>query len=353
MTDSTNPRSHLTITRAGLFTTVQDSGRPDHLHLGLAFGGAMDVNAMRLANELVGNSAYAAVLELTMHGDSIELPQETLVALTGARFDATLSTHDRAQLPMPYGTPVLLPAGSTLNCGTVTRGCRGCLAVAGGIDVPVVLGSRSTLTRCGFGGFAGRPLRSGDVLPIGLPSNRSQRLIDALRLRRTAQDTVVSPDWFATSDSPHASSTPTNVTTLSVVRGPQFDWLDDASRQALLSSSLRVSHQSDRMGFRLTVEPTLTIRQASLPSSGTVMGMIQVPPDGNPILLMADAAPTGGYPVVATVIRADLSSAAQLRPGDAIRLHEIAMEVAHERLREQRRQLNRTLTMISLRTRSH
>ena len=285
----------LEVIRPGLFTTVQDAGRPGYRAQGLPVGGAADAVALRLANLLVGNAEDAAALEFTLVGPELRVTTDVVVALAGAEFPG-----------LPRWKPVRLKAGTSIDLGSAPRGCRGCLAVAGGIDVPVVLGSRSTFVRAALGGFGGRALRAGDRVPI-TPVPR--RFRDGWRI----DERILPVD--ATEHVLH------------YVPGAQA-----AEFRVSDSAAFRVRSQSDRMGVRLEGEPWRRGSQVELPSGPVVPGTIQVPPDGQPIVLLADAQTLGGYPQFGHVIAADLPRAGQLRPGDQIRFVAVDLAEAHARL---------------------
>ncbi len=293
----------ITVLAPGLHTTVQDLGRPGYRDAGVPLGGAADPVALRLANLVVGNPEAAAAIECTLVGPTLRFDADVTVALCGA-----------ACTGLPSGRPVHLPQGTILDLGAAVRGCRGVLAVAGGIDVPVVLGSRSTYAPGGFGGLHGRPLRAGDVLPLG----------DVVR--RT-----VGTGW---SLSPRLAPLPTNTTTLRVIPD------DDAARfgAAPWKETYRATTRSDRMGLRLA-GPALTGGGAGGVSVAVMPGTVQVPPDGQPIILLADAQTIGGYPVLGQVISADLPLASQLRPGARVRFATVTRDVALAALRRRERGL--------------
>jgi antagonist of KipI len=292
------------VIRGGPLTTVQDAGRPGHRAEGLPAGGAADLFALRLANLLVGNPDDAAVLECTLAGPTLEFAEDTTIAIGGAEFAG-----------VPSWQPIVVHAGGRLALGPCHRGCRGYVAIAGGIDVPVVLGSRSTHLRAHLGGHEGRALRDGDVLPAGawvLPHAVKHWRIDPHVLPAYSADPV-----------------------LRVLRGAQWDDFD----AGCLAGEFAVTPVSDRMGIRLA-GPTLVRRRGrELLSAAVAPGTVQVPPDGQPILLLADAQTIGGYPRLAHVIGVDLPLAAQLRPGDKVRFAEVTLEEAHRLWRQQERTL--------------
>lgn len=283
----------MTVIRGGMLTTVQDRGRPGHRAAGVPLGGAVDPFASRVANLLVGNAEDAAVLECTLLGPELVFSADTLVALGGVDFDGLAAWQPR-----------VVRAGENLRLGAARRGCRGYLAVAGGIDVAPVLGSRSTYLRGGFGGFQGRALRDGDVLAV---PDLARRPTDHWRI-----DPRILPAYGA---SP----------VVRVVRGAQTDEFGGA----LFAAEFRLLPQSDRMGIRLGGSKLVRIGGAGeLVSTAVAPGTVQVPADGQPIILMADAQTLGGYPQAASVISVDLPLVAQLRPGDRVRFSEVPLDEA-------------------------
>ena len=296
----------ITVERAGPLTTVQDLGRPGHQHEGVPVGGAMDDVALRLANLLAGNAPGVAALEATLAAPALRFARDTHIAVAGADMQWTVD-----------GTPVanwrstLVPGGAVL-AGTMARsGCRAYVAVAGGIDVAPVLGSRATLVAAGLGGVGGRALRAGDVLAICDAVNGAPV--------RAAGARSVSP-----------SARPAYGDTVRLVAGPRLDALVPAARARLLGQPLRVSQQSDRMGVRLELEgePLEVRAQHELLTAGVTMGTVQLPPGGAPIILMADRQTTGGYPRLGEVATVDLPLVAQLKPGDRVRFAVLSLAEA-------------------------
>ncbi|MEJ3743432.1 biotin-dependent carboxyltransferase family protein [Actinomycetes bacterium KLBMP 9797] len=271
------------IVRAGPLTTVQDLGRPGYAHLGVPRAGALDQPALRLANRLVGNPDTAAGLEITAAGCALRLRSAGAVALTGA--SAPLTVGGR---PSGYGQPVPVPAGALVEVGRPVHGVRSYLAVSGGVAVTPVLGSRSTDTLAGLGPA---PLRDGDVLPVG-PA--------------TAPSTVDFVPW----------EPPAATLRLRVRLGPRRDWFTDDAVAALLGTAYTISPLSNRVGARLTGAALARARSGELPSEGIVLGAVQVPPDGQPLIFLADHPTTGGYPVIAVV--GDVTPLAQAVPGTTV-----------------------------------
>ena len=286
----------------GLLTSVQDLGRWGYARYGVPTAGAMDSFAARAANLLVGNAPDAAVLEVTLAGPALRFRRACLVAATGA----DLSPHvDQAAIP--GWTACAVQAGAVLRFGKRRVGLRSYLAVGGGIDVPRVLGSRSTYLRGGFGGHHGRALQAGDLLAVGPAQPECARLAGRC---------------LPPASRPRYSRAPT----VRVVLGPHDDRFPAAALAAFLSAAWAVGPASDRMGYRLQ-GPTLARHEpADLISMGMPLGGIQVPGDGQPIVLLYDHQTTGGYPLIATVIQADLPLLAQLAPGDTVRFQAVSVE---------------------------
>nr|WP_168507161.1 biotin-dependent carboxyltransferase family protein [Streptomyces sp. S1D4-11]QIY94618.1 biotin-dependent carboxyltransferase family protein [Streptomyces sp. S1D4-11] len=277
----------LAVVRAGALTTVQDRGRPGHAHLGVPRSGALDAPAAALANRLVGNPVEAAVLETTLNGCALRPRSVVTVAVTGAPCPVTLNGR-----PAPWGAPVRVPAGALLDIGPARAGVRSYVAVAGGVAVDPVLGSRSTDLLSGLGP---PPLTDGTVLPLGRPDGVHTRV-----------DVV-----------PHPG--PPSELVLRVTPGPRDDWFTASALRTLATGTYRVSSASNRIGLR-TEGPSLERAvSGELPSEGMVLGAVQVPPDGRPVVFLADHPTTGGYPVIAVVRGADLPAAAQAVPGTPVR----------------------------------
>lgn len=275
----------------------------------------MDRLACRAANLLVGNDDGAAVLEAALLGPSIAFDVDTLLALAGGDLEATID----GQAVPPWHAAVA-PAGSTLKFGQAIRGCRAYVAVGGGIDVPLVFGSRSTYLRAAFGGHEGRALRTGDVLRTGPASALAGRIRDAIVTSPHGGASVARWSLGATLRPPYAPDV-----VVRAIAGAHMALLDDVSREALFNARFRVSSSSDRMGYRLEGTPLALREPTELLSEGVAFGTVQLPPGGAPIVLMADRQTTGGYPRIAEVASVDLPLIAQLRPGDALRFRPISL----------------------------
>ena len=272
-----------------MLTTVQDLGRWGWQGDGIPVAGPMDAYSHRLANRLVGNDQAAAALEVTLIGPELEAEGEVVCAVTGARFEVAV---DGA--PVPLDAPFVVRNGGRIRLGSRTSGARSTLAFAGGIDVPAIYGSRATSLAGRVGPFGGRALKAGDVLPIGpVAGRREGRPGTPLPL-------------------------PAGGARLRVVVGPHDDMFRPGALDVLCTARFIVTTSSNRMGYRLEGPGLEHASLGEILSDATPLGSIQVPPSGQPILLMADRQTTGGYPRIATVISADLPLAGQLAPGDWI-----------------------------------
>ena len=248
------------VAKPGLATTVQDLGRFGFAHLGLSPCGAADQISFRLANLLVGNSENSPALEMTLQGATLEFERPAVIAVTGAVCNCKIGSYR-----MPMFTAVEVPAGGVLQCSNSTGGARFYLAVQGGIDVPLIMDSASTDTRGKFGGFDGRLLRAGDVLRInGRPGMRSRAILPGAldALRRAGP--------------------------IRVTRGSHSDWFTDETLAKFLESEYRVTEQADRAGLRLAGEPVVPRERRQLLTDGIPLGAVQVPQDGQPIILFVD-----------------------------------------------------------------
>ena len=306
----------LTIHKSGMQTTVQDLGRTGFQKYGVVASGAMDSYALRMANLLVGNEENAAALEITLMGPLIQFDEDHVISICGG--DLTPQLDGKA---VKSWRAITAMKGQTLTFGKLRSGSRCYMAVAGGISVPEVMGSRSTYLRAKLGGYQGRALESGDQLAIG----------DAGAAQKSA---VQDESWFV--PSPPYSSEPV----IRVMKGRQFDLFSEESRKHFFSEAFSVNSQSDRMGYRLD-GPRLVLAEAQeMISEAVVFGSIQVPSDGNPIILMADRQTAGGYPKIAEVITVDLPLISQLKPGDCLRFKEVSVEEAQRLLKLQEKTIN-------------
>jgi antagonist of KipI len=294
----------------GIMSTVQDLGRFGCARYGVAASGALDGFAVRVGNLLVGNDENAAVVETTLMGLRLKVLRETVVALTGGDLQARKGSELLA-----VWRSHLVREGETISFAGPVSGLRSYLAVAGGIQVATVMGSRSTNLASGFGGFQGRPLRKGDILAV-------ESVKDALRFAGRA----FTPEWAPGYSSPWR---------LRVVWGPQDDHFSEEGKRTFVTAAFAVSPDSDRTGIRLKgpVVSRMSGMEESIISEGILSGAIQIPGDGQPIIILGETA-SGGYRKIATVISADLPLLGQITPGDEVAFEAVTMEEAIQALQE-------------------
>ena len=298
--------SQLVVADPGLLTTVQDLGRFGYQRVGVPPSGPMDRAAFVVANRLVGNPDAAAALECTIKGPRLEVRQTAVVAVTGATMGFSVNGQEAAAW-----TAVCVRPGDVLGFQMASAGCRAYLAVAGGIDVPLALGSRATYLRGRLGGLGGRGLQKGDALPVGAPppgAREGRTVLPALR-----------PVYPAERE-------------CRVILGPQDDRFTPEGIRAFLEGPYDVTPQADRMGYRLKGPEIAHARGHDIVSDGIPLGGIQVPGEGQPIVLLVDRQTTGGYTKIATVIGADIGAIGQTRPGHRVRFREVTLEEAHAAL---------------------
>jgi antagonist of KipI len=303
----------ITVLKPGLLTTVQDAGRFGHRASGMPVAGAMDRLALAVANRLAGNEPGAAALELTLVGGAFRFEEDAIAALAGAEIPASLDGK-----PILPGVSFVAPSGATLTLGVARRGVRAFLAVRGGIDVPVLLGSRSTYARAAFGGFEGRALRAGDRLPVCAPPEQ------------------VSPEVsYLPGELPELTA-PGGTVPLRVIAGPQDDRFHPEGIETLYGATWKVTTLNDRMGYRLDGPPVRLLGAADIVTDAVVPGAVQVSGDGKPMVLMVDCQTTGGYAKPFTVIGPDLRRLAQARAGDGVRFVRCTQDEAVAALAEER-----------------
>ncbi len=316
--------SQVIVTRAGFLASVQDLGRVGHRQSGVSTAGALDRHALRIANLLVGNDASAAGLEMTLGKLRLRFTDDRLIAWCGGAFEVKA-----AEASLSQGRVAVLREGDELILTAPERGARAWLAISGGIDVPVVLGTRATDLRGGFGGLEGRTLRDGDVLNLGSLLPQAARI--ASRLGSAGIATWAAPNEWANTVRVHGF--------LRVMRGAEWRRFEPAAHGSFLRETFAVTAASDRMGVRMEGSPLRLLHSAEMLSEAVAAGTIQVPPIGQPILLLGDCQTIGGYPKIAHVITVDLPAAAQLRPGDEVRFVEVTLADAQRWLLEREREV--------------
>lgn len=311
------------VKKGGPLTTLQDMGRYGFQKYGVLVSGAMDLFSLKLGNILVGNKESEGALEMTMSGPFLKLPAGLVFALTGADLGAKLGGK-----PVPLNRAVYVKEDSALSFGFAAKGVRGYLTVAGGFAVPEVMNSKSTYLRAKIGGVGGAPLADGTELETGDLTAEQEKLAAALAgLGGKPFSTL---GWSVGTESLFAGEP------IRVTQGLQADWFSNATLHAFFRSGYTITAQSDRMGYRLSGTP-LPYKDSSLEmiSEPVTFGSIQVPADGNPIILMADRQTTGGYAKIGQVIQADLSRLAQMKPGQTIYFQPVTLTQAEEALARQ------------------
>ncbi|MCB2307691.1 biotin-dependent carboxyltransferase family protein [Clostridium estertheticum] len=292
------------ILKPGMYTTIQDIGRYNFQKSGMSVSGAMDQFSLRVANILVGNKDSEACLEATLFGLKIKFAGDALIAVTGANLMPRINNK---AIDMWSGIKVL--DGDELSFETAQSGCRSYIAIEHGIDVPEVMGSKSTYVKGKVGGFQGRMLKAGDEIKIGASAENEFTSIKKLPnelIPLYSKDNIVR-----------------------VVMGPQDDYFTVDGINTFFDCEYKVTSEADRMGYRLSGPKISHITSADIISDGITMGSVQIPGDGAPIIMMADRQTTGGYTKIATIITPDINIVGQLKPGDSIRFKLISIEEAH------------------------
>lgn len=307
--------------KSGLQATVQDLGRYGYQKYGVIASGVMDPFAHRMANLLVGNKEIEATLELTMLGPVIEFQEDTLIAVCGGDLSPIID-----ETSIGLWKQVFIRKGNVLRFGQAKSGCRAYLAVAGGFKVPAVMESKSTYLRAGIGGYHGRALDAGDELFVEEPGNLSKRMMERL-MEGKEEKSFIQSDWSLAYTSLPASK---QHAPIRVVKGRNYELFTEKSQQQFVSADFKVTPQSDRMGYRLKGPELKLKNQTEMISEAVNFGTIQVPAEGNPIVLLADRQTTGGYPKIAEVASVDLPKLAQSKPGDELRFEFISLEEAQQ-----------------------
>jgi len=292
----------------GIYTTIQDIGRYHYQKSGIPVNGAMDAFSCKVANILVGNSEDEACFEATLVGPELQFDSDMYIAVTGADISPNLNGKE-----IEMWVALKVSRGDILSFGTVKSGCRCYISVSGGLDVPVVMGSRSTYVRGKIGGYEGRILKAGDQINTGQKVGKCAILVKL-------------PENFIPIYK--------NEITVRVIPGPQDDYFTKEGIKTFISFEYCVTNEADRMGYRLDGPKITHINGADIVSDGITIGSIQIPGNGLPIIMMADRQTTGGYTKIATIITPDIDHVAQLKPGDKIRFKPITIEEAYEVYRQ-------------------
>jgi antagonist of KipI len=312
--------------KAGLMSTIQDMGRYQYLSQAVPLCGVMDTLSARIANKVLGNGDNAAVIEFTYADAEFIAETDLLIAYAG---DGAILKSDEQELPCDR--PLFVPSGTIIKLTNNPSGCRTYLAIAGGWDVPEILGSRSTFLTAGFGGMDGRALKKGDTLKNRASQSFStQKILESFNYEK-----INYPEWSI----PRESLLPADRKAIRVVPANEFGWFDGRSIACFLSASYITGQQSNRMGYHLEGAVLHRVKDDELLSTAVAPGTIQVTGSGSLVLLMADCQTTGGYPRIAQVAAVDMPLCAQLKPGDALNFKEISQREAEMLYIERERHL--------------
>ncbi|MEQ2466416.1 biotin-dependent carboxyltransferase family protein [Niallia hominis] len=309
----------ITVVSSGMLSSIQDLGRNGFQKHGVIVSGAMDTYSLRIANLIVGNKEGEAGLEITLLGPTLTFEKDALIAITGGDLSPEVEGEQ-----VPLWRPVLVKKGSVLRFGKIKSGCRAYLTIAGGFAIPKVMNSKSTYLRAGLGGYHGRALKAGDRIETNSMSHYSSNLFYKLKKNQPSQP-FITTSWYVDF---HKFINFSNNNTVRVLKGSHFSKCSASSQTTFFTSTYIVTPQSDRMGYRLSGPKLELDVKFELLSEAVTVGTIQLPPNGQPIILMADRQTTGGYPKIAHVISVDLSLIGQMKPGGEICFQEIALEEA-------------------------
>ncbi|UPG65675.1 biotin-dependent carboxyltransferase family protein [Metabacillus endolithicus] len=328
----------ITTLRSGLLTTIQDLGRYGYQKYGVIVSGAMDSYSLRIANLLVGNSKEEAALEITLMGPTLLVEKDMLIAITGGDLSPTIEG-----VSVPLWRPVFVKKGSKLQFGAQKSGCRTYLAVAGGFAVQRMMKSKSTYLRAEIGGYQGRAIQEGDVLETNPISEGAFSQIEKLK-NKQYKGAFLTTNWSVRWNEFLPLTKNPNIR---VLPGAQFEQFTANSKQQFFTQSFRVSPQSDRMGYRLSGPSIELEEKLEMLSEAVAHGTIQIPPDGNPIILLADRQTTGGYPKIGQVATVDLPVVAQVMPGQSLSFTEITLEKAERLYLEREKSLKQLAVSIN------
>ena len=303
------------VVNSGIFDTIQDLGRFGFQQYGMPVSGAMDTYALRIGNRLLGNEENKAGIEISIPGLSLEVLSRTVIAITGANFDPTINNS-----PAPMWEAIEVKKGDIISFDQIKSGCRSYLLVAGGIDIPIILRSKSTYVRGKIGGLKGRPLKKADIINIGKTNQELQNIIG----RKVSVNNL--PAYHRENE-------------IRVILGPQDDYFTKDGLHAFLNSSYEITVNSDRMGYRLKGPKIESKGGSDIITDGIPLGSIQVPRNGMPIIMLADRQTTGGYAKIATVISVDVDKFAQMKPGNKVKFTQVNLEEAQQLLGEREKKV--------------
>jgi antagonist of KipI len=304
----------LQILKPGLQTTIQDDGRQGYQSTGVIVSGAMDQYSFRLANLLVGNHQEEGALEIQLLGPTITFTTDCLIAITGADFQARIDGQT-----IGMGRPIAVTSGTVLTFKNATIGKTGYLAISGGFDIPIEMGSKSTYLRANIGGYHGRALQKGDAIPLHPMTDKGQYFFN--QLMATRSHSFSQANWFIAGSTVSKKDLEQPI---SVMLGIEAEAFTEETKQKLFNTRYLITTSSDRMGYRLEGETLKLKEPLELVSEIVNIGAIQVPAEGNPIILMADHQTTAGYPIIGQVSKRDISRLAQMKPGDYVHFSPIS-----------------------------
>ncbi|MGP4078252.1 biotin-dependent carboxyltransferase family protein [Halobacillus sp. K22] len=320
----------LKVLKSGLLSTIQDLGRYGYQKYGVITSGAMDPEAHRIANLLVGNEQHAPTIEMTLKGPVLEFQEDALIAVCGGNLSPMIDGET-----VGLWRPVYIKKGSELRFGNPKKGFRAYLAIAGGLDVTTVMGSASTYLRAEIGGYQGRAIDKGDTIGWGELSEDSQQTFNELK-EIAGSESHQAMDWFVATE---FSAPIHGESKIKVMEGREFHLFTEESQSLFFEKAFQIDSQSDRMGYRLQGDKLELENQKDMISEAVTFGTIQVPAEGNPIILLADRQTTGGYPKIGQVATVDLPRAAQLKPGEQVSFEQISHKQAQYLLLEREKQI--------------
>lgn len=306
----------IVVVRGGMQSTIQDLGRYGCQKYGIVVSGAMDKDALRIGNMLVGNKPNEAALEITMIGPVLRFTEDTLIAVTGGDLQPQLDGR-----PLPMGRPVAIAAGASLRFGRPVTGCRAYVCVSGGFDVPLVMNSKSTYLRAALGGYQGRALQKNDEIGLCGMTDAGRHMVSFLK----SQGTYKTTDWYVMEPARFYAA---SQSAIRITKGLQYDWFAPESKESLVHDTFTITVQADRMGYRLQGGQLHLETVREMISEPAVEGSIQVPAGGEAIILMADHQTVAGYPKIGQVAMADMGRLAQCKPGEPLHFSVITTEEA-------------------------
>lgn len=308
----------ISVLTPGLLTTIQDCGRYGYQKHGVIVSGAMDIYSMRLANIVVGNDENEGVLEITLIGPSLKITKGNLISITGANLSPTINGKK-----VPMGRPIYLNEDSILKFGKCVSGCRCYLSVSGGFDIPIFMESKSTYLRGMIGGKDGRALKKNDILETGDKGELSISIISKLK-ELNKKESFVAAKWYVK----NSIINNFDAAVIRVFKDRQFKNIKEESIHEFFNSYFSIDTKSDRMGYRLNGPKIKFKENIEMISEEVSFGTIQIPPDGNPIILLADRATAGGYPKIAHVASFDIQKLVQLKPSNKVKFKKISLKEA-------------------------